>query len=36
MLEKKNFEDIEFRLSIPNLQWKYIGNKKWKTLIKDY
>lgn len=33
LLSMKNIEDIETRLSLGNIQWKYEKNKKWNDIV---
>lgn len=33
ILEMENVEDIEVRMHLGNIQWKYLKNKKWNTII---
>ena len=33
LLSMKNVEDIETRMSLGNIQWKYLKNKKWNNIV---
>lgn len=33
LLELKNFEDVEVRMYMDKLQWKYIKNGRWNTIV---
>lgn len=33
LLSMKNVEEIETRISLGNIQWKYEKNKKWNNIV---
>jgi len=33
LLSMKNVEDIETRINLGNIQWKYEKSKKWNNIV---